>query len=120
MKDTNFSFFGMDMISNAMQNKYNKMKVFDWDKAAKIIKENNPKLAEAGLEGDWGYTGGVIYEDGETVDVYTYLMSTWATPALILDGQNSFECWLWEDETEYNAYTKWPESAVQILKGEVQ
>ena len=35
---------------------------FDWDKAAEIIKErfsNHPDLiAEAGLQGDWNYTGG--------------------------------------------------------------
>ena len=27
--------------------------VFDWNKAARIIKEQNPKIASAGLSGDW-------------------------------------------------------------------
>ena len=63
-------------------------KVFDWDKAAKIIKERRPKTASAGLSEDWEWTGGTIYENGKPVkNEYTYLASRWATPILILDGE---------------------------------
>ena len=50
--------------------------VFDWDKAAEIIKRFNPECAFAGLRGDWEWTGGCIYSDGKPVmDAYTYLSS---------------------------------------------
>lgn len=95
-----------------------KRKVFDWDKAARIILEKHPKNASAGLRDDWGCTGGVIYEDGKPVtDDYTFLASTWAVPELEVDGE-TIECWVWENDTKWDADTKWPKSALDILKGE--
>ena len=35
--------------------------VFDWDKAAEIIKKRKPTYAAAGLRQDWENTGGLIY-----------------------------------------------------------
>lgn len=103
-------------------------RVFDWDKAATIIKEHLEQhpdlLAEAGLQGDWKYTGGVIFRDGEPVkDDYTYLYSTWATPTLILswDGEEQLEveCSLpygeGEEETRFNESSKWDEISLNIL-----
>jgi len=53
--------------------------VFDWDKAATLIKDCKPKFAAAGLMGDWEYTGGEIYRNGKIEDDdYTFLSSTWA------------------------------------------
>ena len=93
-------------------------RVFDWDKAARIIREKQPREASAGLRDDWEWTGGTIYEDGHPVrDDYTYLASNWAIPELTLDGE-TMECWTWEDETKWDADTKWPKSALKILKGE--
>ena len=46
-------------------NRGKELMVFDWNKAAKIIKEQNAASASAGLCGDWAWTGGAIYEDGE-------------------------------------------------------
>ncbi len=40
-------------------------KVFDWKKAAEIIRDEKPNRASAGLAGDWEYTGGDIYRDGK-------------------------------------------------------
>lgn len=98
-----------------MQNRGKEMKVFDWDKAARIIAERNPERAAAGLRGDWEYTGGVIYEDGNPVfDDYTYLASTWATPELEIDDA-IIECYVMEYDTEWDSDTKWPESALKIL-----
>lgn len=92
-----------------------KMKVFDWNKAAKILKERRPREAVAGLLSDMGCTAGVIFRDGAPVlTEYTYLASVWATPILELDGEE-IECWCCEDETEWDAETKWPESALALL-----
>ena len=64
-----------------------KLRVFDWTKAAHLIKEQKPDVAEAGLAGDWEYTGGIIYEDGKPdKKSYTYLASLWAIPQIKLDG----------------------------------
>lgn len=96
------------------------MKVFDWDKAAKLIAERKPDVASAGLQGDWGYTGGEIYADGKPIDqsmTYTYLASTWATPELEMDGERQ-DCYRMQDETEgWDSGTYWPDSAVAILGG---
>lgn len=88
--------------------------VFDWDKAATIIKERGAKSASAGLSGDWEYTGGEILTDGKpNTDEYTYLASTWATPELEIEGEY-IDCFTTE-KPEWDAGTKWPESALNIL-----
>lgn len=70
-------------------NRGREMMVFDWDKAARLIRERKPRCASAGLRSDWEYTGGTIYENGKPVmDDYTYLASTWAVPELDMDGDN--------------------------------
>lgn len=88
--------------------------VFDWHKAARLIKELKPKFVTAGLSGDWEWTGGTIYDNGPVHDCYTYLASTWATPEISIDG-NVFDCFIMESETEWRADTKWPQSAIDIL-----
>lgn len=55
------------------------------------------------------------------MDDYTYLASTWATPVLSYkDGEVELEfpCFVMEHDTEWNEKTKWPESALKILKEE--
>lgn len=117
----------MDTIQAFMlveKNRGKEQRVFDWDKAAKIIHDKQPMVADAGLREDWEWTNGEIYEHGRVVKCdYTYLASTWATPVLVLyyDDEELFErveieCWVMEGETEYNAETKWPKSALKILK----
>ena len=94
--------------------------VFDWDKAARLIVETKPEFAAAGLRDDWEYTGGTIYDEGEPVmDDYTYLASTWAVPELSLEGE-IVECYVMKSETEWDEDTKWPDSALKILKGETK
>jgi hypothetical protein len=92
--------------------------VFDWDRAARRIQESGARSAAAGLRDDWGWTGGPIWADGPYAEdeTYTYLASTWAVPELDLDGTIE-ECWTWQDETEWDAGTYWPESARTILLG---
>lgn len=99
-------------------NRGNPLMVFDWCKAARLIKGKNPDWAGAGLCSDWEYTGGTIWADGKPVkDDYTYLASTWATPELDLDGE-IIDCCVMEDETEWGSDTKWPPEALAILEGE--
>lgn len=92
-------------------------RVFDWDKAAKLIKERKPNLVEAGLAEDMEWTAGTIYENGKIVkNSYTFLASTWATPVVVIDGDTT-ECWKMESETAHTSGTKWPKSAIEIIKG---
>ena len=99
-------------------NRGKEMMVFDWDKAARIIKERNAKNASAGLAGDWEYTGGSILAEGNPIpqhETYTYLASTWATPELEVDGE-TIDCFKMESETPgWNEKTYWPDSALAIL-----
>lgn len=112
---SSFGFIeGMLVGANKPQGRF---RVFDWNKAAEIIRDKQPKSAEAGLTGDWDWTGGVIYRDGKPVsDEYTFLGSTWAEPKLIVDEED-IPCWVYADECDFDENTKWPESALNKLKG---
>lgn len=92
--------------------------VFDWDRAAALISGAKPREAEAGLEGDWDYTGGAIYRNGAPVakdETYTYLASFWAHPQIEIDGIRQ-DCWRYADDgCGWNADTYWPASALEAL-----
>lgn len=92
--------------------------VFDWVKAATLIKERAPSRARAGLSGDWDWTGGVIFADGAPVpreETYTFLSSTWATPELDLDGE-VIDCFIMaKDSPGWGSDTYWPDEALAIL-----
>ena len=98
-------------------NRDKELMVFDWNKAARLIKERNAQEAAAGLSGDWEWTGGTILKDGiPFLKDYTYLASIWAKPELLIDG-DYIECYLMQSETPgWAAETKWPESALAILE----
>jgi len=93
------------------------LKVFDWDRAARLIRERGAQEASAGLSGDWEWTGGEILTDGKpNHEAYTYLASTWATPMLEIDGHR-VECFRMESEVpDWGSGTKWPPSALAILE----
>ncbi len=97
-------------------NRGKELMVFDWEKAALLIKENGFKDACAGLFSDWEYTGGNIFRDGKpNYNDYTYLASTWATPEIEIDGE-TYDCYKMQSETDnWDSYTKWPQSALDIL-----
>jgi hypothetical protein len=98
-------------------NRGRELKVFDWHKAAQIIKENNIKNASAGLQDDWEFTGGDILIDGEIPsEQHTYLASTWATPELQYEDE-VIPCYIIANaQWDWGAETFWPESAQKILK----
>lgn len=116
----------MDTLSAFEIGKANRDKplmVFDWNKAAQIIKDRKPAAASAGLQSDWEWTGGEIYSDGKPTpreDTYVYLASTWATPELDIDGE-IIDCFVMESEvppewTGDPAHVYWPASALKILE----
>jgi len=93
----------------------NPLMVFDWKKVAEIIRDEKPHIVQAGLQGDWEYTGGTIYLLGKIVDSqYTYLASTWAKPQALINDEFR-DCFVFESETEWDSDTKWPDEAKQIL-----
>lgn len=125
MKESRLSFIGgfagIDAKKAAKEGK--PQLAFDWDKAAEIIKKHlvdHPDLvAEAGLNGDWDYTGGIIFEDGNpTTEHYTYLSSNWAKPTLIIswDGceQVEVDCSVVENDRFHSA-SKWDEKSLSKL-----
>lgn len=113
----------MDTMAAFVMGQANREKekmVFDWDKAAEIIRDRKPECAIAGLQHDMEWTSGTIYEDGLPVtDDYTYLSSTWATPILEIITRDEVEdipCFRMKHEVpEWNSDTKWPHSAIEIL-----
>ncbi len=92
-------------------------KVFDWNKAAALIKEHNATTAVAGLAEDWFWTAGLILEDGlPVVKGCPYLASIWATPVILLDEDEfGIECWCWKSESDWNESTLWPQEAIEQL-----
>ena len=113
----------MDTMSAFVRGEANRGKesmVFDWNRAAQIIKERGAKEASAGLSSDWEYTGGSILTDGKPTpkdDTYVFLASTWATPELEIDGE-TIDCYVMQSATPgWDAGTYWPESALAILNG---
>lgn len=94
-------------------------KVFDWEKAARLIRESGANEASAGLSGDWEWTGGAIFRNGEPVpeeETYVYLASTHATPELELNGE-VVDCYRLKSETPgWGSDTYWPPEALAALK----
>ena len=97
------------------------MMVFDWKRAATLIKERGAKHASAGLAGDWEWTGGDILSDGIPIprgETCVYLASIWATPELEIDGER-MDCFCMQsDSPGWDSDTYWPPEALAILNGE--
>lgn len=99
-------------------NRGKEMMVFDWNRAAQIIRDRSAREASAGLSNDWEWTGGPILADGNPVpqdQTYVFLASTWATPELEVDGER-MDCYVMESATPgWTSGTYWPDSAREIL-----
>jgi len=113
--------FAMGEANSNVEN----MRVFDWERCAKFIKENKEHISSiaAGLTEDWGYTGGLIYNNEDIVseeNTYVWLSSTWATPTMVIQYKNGTEdemsCYIMENEISYDVKAYWPEVALTILK----
>ena len=89
------------------------MKVFDWAKAAEIIRDKKPKKAEAGLSEDWFWTGDTIFANKKPCKKSSpYLWSYWATPILrIIDRKGyskDFPCYKTKNIDSKITGTVWP------------
>lgn len=126
MKQSNLTFLdgfsGTEAKAAKVQGKT--QKAFDWDKAAQIIKDKYKEHAdlrcEAGLQGDWEYTGGCIFKKGKPYnDSFTYLSSNWAIPTLILewDGeeQEEIDCFIEASDSRFDSSSKWDKISLEIL-----
>ena len=115
----------MKAFAMGEMNRGKELMVFDWDKAAKLIRERKPKYVYAGLRDDWEWTGGLIYDKDQddspvVTDSYTYLASTWAVPEIQIDGE-VMPCYVMQHERPWwNSGTKWPQSALDILNSKEQ
>lgn len=97
--------------------------VFDWDKAARIIKERGLHNVGAGLSSDLEWTeGDILIDDNPVMDNYCYLASTWATPVIVVHDDENYgdeiPCFIMESKTDWDESTLWPESALIILNCE--
>lgn len=100
-------------------------RTFDWDLAAEIIKkafaEDAGISVEAGLQTDWSFTAGTIFENGKpTNESYTYLGSSWACPSLIIsfsDGkEQEIQCFKSDGaDNRFNEKSKWDETSLETL-----
>lgn len=94
-------------------------KVFDWQRAVQILKENKIQNAWAGMEEDWEDTFAQILEDGKPVieglnSHNLYLVSIHATPVLTTDSLGIIECYRKGDQVskEWIKESTWPEVAL--------
>lgn len=110
----------LDAFAMGEKHRNQPLMVFDWDKAARLIRERGATSAAAGLRDDWEYTGGAIMAAGKPLrNQYTFLASTWAVPELEIDGE-LIPCYKMQSDTPgWDAKTKWPDSALEILQGKI-
>lgn len=107
-----------EVILNGKINKGREPKVFDWCKAAKLIKDRNAILAIAGLSEDMAFTAGEIFNKEPIKDSYTYLASTWATPIIKIDGVE-IPCYKMQSEVpDWGKHTVWPDEALAIISSQ--
>jgi len=101
-----------------MANRGKELRVFDWEKAATIIKERNMKEAYAGLLEDWDWENGQILHEGVPTikgNASVFLASTWATPVLLI-GNEFIPCFRIQSKTPgWDHQTFWPREAREIL-----
>ena len=113
----------MAAFTMGILNRGKELMVFDWDKAARIIKERGLHNVGAGLSSDLEWTEGDILIDGNPImDNKCFLASTWATPVMVVhddeDYGDEIPCFVMESETDWHEDTLWPESALSILNAE--
>ena len=94
--------------------KGSKGRTFDWDKAARLIKDSQVTTADAGLRSDLEWTQGTIFANGVPVDDGgAFLASLWATPVLLLPDEHGeleeVECFVeCSDDLPMRSDCSWP------------
>lgn len=90
--------------------------VFDWEKAARLIREKKPYIAHAGLEDSWEREYRKIYQGGLPVYSETF-HSPNKKPVLIMNSSEPIPCCKMEYDT--NGMEPWPREALDILEGKL-
>ena len=88
---------------------------FDWEKAARIIRQEKPFIAFAMLEDKWDKSRCKIYQGGFPVYEDDTVHSPTLRPMLALDNHEPVPCFKMEYET--NGMNVWPKTALDILEG---
>lgn len=96
-------------------------RLFDWDAAAWLIRQQKLTEAWAGVLEDWESTRGLILTKGKPVlgpGCKARLSSHWGI--LVISGDVEMErhshCWVWEDVAGWSKGDVWPATALAILK----
>lgn len=86
---------------------------FDYSKAVEIIKTNNIRNAEFGLNGDWTDSHAICLKNGYAVmDTTAYLNSTWGIPTLRdMDTGKEYSCYfkVSKSNDDYDTRSEWNE-----------
>lgn len=89
---------------------------FDWELAARLIKNAHPFIAHATLEDSWNLVHRVIYQGGFHVYSET-VHSDRKRPMIVIDGGEPIPCFKMEYDT--NGMEPWPKEALEILEGDI-
>ena len=94
MEIENYSTEKMIAERNNSEQALQSMKIVDYEKIFNIIQEKNLHNCDIGLREDWSCTAAELIEDNITCEKeYFYGKSTWATPVLMDEEGNIYECW---------------------------
>lgn len=64
----------------------------DWEEARRICEENNGYIVDAGLEEDWRWTSGTIFDGEKYVENDdVFVASTWKTPIVRVHKGDEWE-----------------------------
>ena len=98
----------------------NTYRVFDWQKAARLIHKHMPAIAEAGLAEDWDKTETVIWcDDHPVMGGAASLASVWATPILVMDGLEC-DCYFVArfEPIGWEGRARWPDNSAKVALGQ--
>lgn len=84
--------------------------IFNWVKAAELIKINKAETVYAGMKEDWSCTADTIVLNGEMYNGTPFTTSDWATPSILIEDV-FIPCYLKVD-TKYDAKI-WTHRAIQ-------
>lgn len=120
MEGTKLIVDPFDIFVNGFRHEKNERRVFDWNKAARVLRDRDETTCKACIIEDYNETVGFILVDGRPAIDHPlpYLSSCWGTPCLVFENGDSMPCWIPQSESpDWTGYTYWPESARNILKG---
>ena len=90
------------------------LKIFDWNKAARLIVESKVETAKAGLEEDWENTSRIIWFRGIVAEGNTPIESRFATPVVEIDGEK-IACYIFDCDLDNWQEKEWPNLARIIV-----